>query len=64
MWKRYDMIATETYQFAQAWIKDGESALANPHFADFRYRDLSMGLIFDRDQIAEMVIRVRQRLAR
>jgi hypothetical protein len=59
-----DMIATETYQFAQAWIKDWESALANPHFADFRYRDLSMGLIFDRDQIAEMVKRVRQKLAR
>jgi hypothetical protein len=58
-----DMIATETYQFAQAWIKDGESAVANPHFADFRYRDLSSGQIFDRDQIAEMVMRVREKLA-
>ena len=58
-----DMMATETYQFAQAWIKGGENAAANPHFADFRYRDLSAGLIFDRDQIAEMVMRVRQKLA-
>ena len=58
-----DMIATETYQFAQAWIKDGENAVANPHFADFRQRDLSAGLIFDRDQIEEMVVRIRQRLA-
>jgi hypothetical protein len=58
-----DMIATETYQFAQAWIKDGENALANPHFSDFRYRDSSAGLIFDREQIAEMVSRMRQTLA-
>jgi hypothetical protein len=57
-----DMIATETYQFAQAWIKDRKNAVANPHFADFRYRDLSTGLIFDRDQIAEIVMRVREKL--
>jgi hypothetical protein len=58
------MIATETYQFAQAWIKDGESAVSNPHFADFRYRNLSVGLIFDIDQIKEMVARVGDKLAR
>lgn len=57
-----DMIATETYQFAQAWIKDGENAVENPHFAAFRHRDLSKGLIFDRDQIAEIVGRVREKI--
>ena len=57
-----DMIATETYQFAQAWIKDGPDAIANPHFEDFRYRDLSAGLIFDREQIAEVVARLRQKV--
>ena len=44
-------------------IKDGKNAVANPHFADFRYRDLSTGLIFDHDQIAEIVMRVREKLA-
>jgi hypothetical protein len=58
-----DMIATETYQFAQAWLKDGEGAKENPHFSEFRYRELSTGLIYDHDQIAEMVMRVRERLA-
>ncbi len=57
-----DMIATETYQFAQAWLKDRERAKENPHFSEFRYRDLSAGLIFDRDEIAEMVMRVRETL--
>jgi len=55
-----DMIATETYQFSQAWIKEGERAVENPHFSEFRYRDLSTGLIFDRDQIAEIVARVQK----
>jgi hypothetical protein len=39
------------------------NAVANPHFADFRYRDLSTGLFFDREQIAEMVERIRQKLS-
>jgi hypothetical protein len=57
-----DMIATETYQFAKAWIKDRENAAGNPHFNDFRYRDLSEGRILDREHIEEMVSRVRERL--
>jgi hypothetical protein len=56
-------VAERTRQVAQAWLKDRENAVANPHFADFRYQDLSTGLIFDRDQIAEIVTRVREKLA-
>jgi len=56
-------VAERTRQVAQAWLKDRENAVANPHFADFRYRDLSTGLIFDRDQIAEIVTQVREKLA-
>jgi hypothetical protein len=59
-----DMIATETYQFAQAWIKDRENAGGNPHFNDFRYRDLSGGIILDREHIEEMVARVRETLTK
>jgi hypothetical protein len=56
-------VAERTRQVAQAWLTDKETAVANPHFADFRYRDLSIGLGFDRDQITEIVTRVREKLA-
>ena len=56
-------VAERTRQVARAWLKDRENAVANPHFADFRYRDWSAGLIFDRDQIAEIVMPVREKLA-
>jgi hypothetical protein len=48
-----DMIATESYQFAQEWLKDRDNAVGNPHFRDFLKRDLSGGAIFDREQIEE-----------
>jgi len=54
-----DMIATETFQFGQQWLIDREDPIANPHFEAFRFRDLSVGLIFDRDAITEMVERVK-----
>ena len=57
-----DLIATETYQFAQAWMKDHENPAANSHFRDFINRDLSMGLILDREHIEEIVARVHERL--
>lgn len=57
-----DMIATETYQYAQQWLKDGESAAANAHFREYLKRDLTAGFIFDREHIQEMALRVRESL--
>jgi hypothetical protein len=54
-----DMIATETYHYAQAWMKNRDEPVPNPHFREFIDRDLSSGLIFDREHIEEMVNRVR-----
>jgi hypothetical protein len=38
-----DLIATETYQYAQAWLRNPVEPKANPHFMDFVHRDLSSG---------------------
>ena len=54
-----DMIAFETYQFAQEWLKDPENPNANPHFREFLRRDLSAGLILHRPIIEEIVARVK-----
>jgi hypothetical protein len=54
-----DMIATQTYQFAQAWMKDRENPAVDPRFREYIHRDLSGGLMFDREHIEEMVARVR-----
>jgi hypothetical protein len=56
-----DMIATEIYQYNLKWLKDREDAPANAnaHFRDYLKRELSVGIVFDREQIAEMVQRVR-----
>jgi hypothetical protein len=58
-----DMIAMETFQFAQQWILDPTNPAANPHFEEFRFRDLSAGLILDRKRIGEIVERVKAVLA-
>jgi hypothetical protein len=55
-----DMIATWSYQYAQEWIKDRESADAKPHFKKYLHRELSYGSVLDREHIEEMVQRVRQ----
>jgi hypothetical protein len=49
-----DMIATETYQYNLKWLKDRENAPANAnaHFRDYLKRELSAGIVFDREQIA------------
>jgi hypothetical protein len=59
-----DMIATETYQYAQACMKDRETPEVNPHFRDYIKRDLSGGAFFDRAHIEEVVARMRQSLKR
>jgi hypothetical protein len=59
-----DMIATESYQFAQEWLKNRENPDANAHFNEFINQDLSVGLVFDRDQIGELVQRVQEDLKR
>jgi hypothetical protein len=59
-----DLIATETYQFAQEWIKNRQNPNVNPHFKEFIWRELSSGLMFDREHIEEMVGRVREGLPR
>jgi len=55
-----DMIATETYQYGQEWLREGRGAVANPHFREFLSRELSAGFIIDREMIAEMVERMRR----
>jgi hypothetical protein len=55
-----DMIATETYQFSQQWLKDGENAIANAHFRDYLKRELSSGLMADREHVEQIVARVRE----
>ena len=55
-----DLIASETYQFAQAWLKDRENPKAHPQFQDFIYRDLSAGAILAREHIQEMIARFHQ----
>jgi hypothetical protein len=50
-----DMIATETYHYAQEWLRDRESAIANAHFREYLRRELTTGLIFDREHIQEVV---------
>jgi hypothetical protein len=52
------MIAYETYKFGEQWFEFRDGAVPNPHFRDFVARDLSLGLVFDYDQIAEMVERI------
>jgi hypothetical protein len=52
-----DLIATETYQFAQAWLKNPDGPDANPHFRDFITRDLSGGVILTTEHIHDMVAR-------
>ena len=58
-----DMIALETYQYAQEWLKTRQRVTSNPHFQNFIYRDLSLGLILDRDLIEEAVARVKAHFA-
>jgi len=52
-----DLIATETYQFAQEWLKNPENPKANPHFQDFIMRDLTGGAILTTEHIQEMIAR-------
>jgi hypothetical protein len=59
-----DMIATGSYQFAQEWLKDRETVAAKPYFQAYLKRELSFGMVIDREHIEEMVTRVRQTLAR
>lgn len=54
-----DMIATETYQYAQEWIRNRENPIPNPHFRDYIYRELSSGFILDRSGIEEILERMR-----
>jgi hypothetical protein len=54
-----DMIALETYQYGEQWFERRWDAVSNPHFRDFISRDLSRGIVYDYDQIEEMVARTR-----
>lgn len=55
-----DMIATETYQYMQEWLRDREKAVANAHFRDYLKRELSVGLVIDREEIQKVISRVRE----
>lgn len=54
-----DMIATETFYYAQQWFKDGSNATPNPHFAEFMRRELSAGIVLDREAIADLIEKIR-----
>ena len=54
-----DMIATETFYFGQRWLRHGADAKPNPHFVEFMQRQLSVGLILDRDAIANIIENMR-----
>jgi hypothetical protein len=58
-----DMVATETYYYAQRWLADGPGAAPNPHFRPFLARAESHGSILDRDSIRPMVEGVKRQLA-
>lgn len=58
-----DMMATGTFQFNKEWQKDRVAPKVNPHFRDFINHRYSEGLVFEYDQIAEMISRVRETLA-
>jgi hypothetical protein len=55
-----DMIATETFYYAQQWLKGGPNAKPNPHFLEFMKRDLSVGLVLDRAAIADLIENMRR----
>jgi Protein of unknown function (DUF3800) len=57
-----DMIAAETYQYAKECLKNRNDAVANPHFRDYLLRQLSVGLLYDREHIAEAISRFRASL--
>lgn len=50
-----DMIANETYRFAQEWSKDRNDPKVDAHFKSFMKRDLSAGLVIGREQIEEII---------
>jgi hypothetical protein len=54
-----DMIATETYQYAKEWGREGPQAVPNAHFKEYINRELTAGLVFDRAQIEEVAARAR-----
>jgi len=56
-----DTIATSSYRYGIEWMKNRESPRVDPHFRDFWKRQLSRGLIFDREQVEEWARRVRER---
>jgi hypothetical protein len=55
-----DMIAYETFLYGLQWLENGGWADANAHFREYIDRELSAGLIFQREQIEEMIGRVRE----
>lgn len=54
-----DMIASETYQFGREWLRDSRNPTVNPHFREFMQRDLSAGIILDRDSITSLASNIR-----
>ncbi len=57
-----DMIATESYQYGVKWLQHGAKTIANPHFQEYLQRDLSVGLVFGREQITEAVGLLKKKL--
>jgi hypothetical protein len=59
-----DMIATESQHYGLAWLRGHESSIDHAHFSDYLQRDLSVGLMIDRDHIEEMVAVANAELAK
>jgi len=57
-----DMIAMETHQFGKQWIENRESPAVNAHFRKFISRELTAGIILDREHIIELAGRDQAQL--
>jgi len=58
-----DLIATETFWYAQECMRDRENPTPRPHFQEFVNHALSAGIFFDRDHIEEVVARAKSMMA-
>jgi len=56
-------IATASFHYNKEWLKNGVHAIPNPHFQDFMKRRYSEGFMIGREHIAEVVARVREKIA-
>lgn len=59
-----DMIAYETYLYGIECLRNPESPVPNPHFAEYVNRPLSVGLFARREHIEQFIGRARETIAK